>query len=84
MIDPSSMHPSTREWGATRVPLPMRLPTLTEQLIPKRTSSPMMAPNFRRPVDFPQTFTDPLSCRRFATLVPAPKLHPLPMTLSPM
>ncbi len=78
------MHPSTREWGAILALLPMRLPTLTEQLIPKRTSSPMMAPNFLRPVVFPQTFTDPLSCLRFATLVPAPKLHPLPTMLSPM
>ena len=78
------MHPSTKEWGETRVPLPMDVPTLTEQFMPKSTSSPMMAPNFLRPVLFPQTFTAPLSCRRFATLVPAPKLHPLPMMLSPM
>ncbi len=43
----------------------------------------MIAPNFLLPVLFPQTFTGALSCRRFATLVPAPKLHPLPMMLSP-
>ena len=59
------------------------LPAFTEQLIPKETSSPTMAPNFTLPVLLPHAFTGLRSCRRFAIFVPAPRLQEEPKMLSP-
>jgi hypothetical protein len=51
------MQPETYEFGANWALVPILDPTLTEQLIPNWTPSPIMATNFFLRVSFPQTLT---------------------------